>query len=346
MPSTNTRNSSSSRHSGLSGYYPFGMQMQGRDFAGGMRYRWGFGSQECDNEVSGRGNSYTAEFWQYDSRLGRRWNLDPVIHSSISGFAVFLNNPINFSDHNGADTTRATKEAGAFLDNILWHQKEVPRTELGKLLTGQKTKVITNDNYSPEVARIIKDAAENKAIKLTVTTDASVVPGLNISGMMKKTGDNEYLIYFNPNADVSRIGISPFFEELFHFDNAISGTTEYTIKNDKWGVWDDQALLTDEAIAKHRVITHCSKIISSHWTYTNTFGGYAQIPTDFGYMMMNCPTIHDVKQFISIRPSQPYSAELQYQGIDRTSGNNDNLPKKHYYLINSQGAYQHLNNTH
>jgi len=72
--------------------------MLGREFAGGMRYRYGFGSQETDNEVSGRGYSYTAEFWQYDCRLGRRWNQDPKPNPSISTYATFANNPTWFSD--------------------------------------------------------------------------------------------------------------------------------------------------------------------------------------------------------------------------------------------------------
>lgn len=40
----------------------------------------------------------TAKFWQYDSRLGKRWNLDPVPQISISDYAVFANNPIYFND--------------------------------------------------------------------------------------------------------------------------------------------------------------------------------------------------------------------------------------------------------
>jgi len=84
-------------------YYPFGMQMQGREFAGGMGYRYGFGSQESDNEVSGRGNSYTAEFWQYDSRLGRRWNVDPVNKLELSQYVAFSNNPIVRIDPLGND---------------------------------------------------------------------------------------------------------------------------------------------------------------------------------------------------------------------------------------------------
>ena len=54
-------------------------------------YRYGFNGQERDDQVSGKGNSYTAEFWQYDSRLGRRWNLDPKPNISISPYAAFAN---------------------------------------------------------------------------------------------------------------------------------------------------------------------------------------------------------------------------------------------------------------
>jgi len=30
-------------------------------------YRYGFNGMEKDDEVSGNGNSYTAEFWEYDA---------------------------------------------------------------------------------------------------------------------------------------------------------------------------------------------------------------------------------------------------------------------------------------
>jgi len=64
----------------------------------GTDYRFGFNGQEKDNEIYGEGKSYTAEFWQYDSRLGRRWNLDPKGEASISLYACFGDNPIMFSD--------------------------------------------------------------------------------------------------------------------------------------------------------------------------------------------------------------------------------------------------------
>jgi RHS repeat-associated protein len=67
----------------------------------GDRYRFGFNGQEKDNEIAGVGNHNTAEFWEYDTRLGRRWNVDPVDQVSISNYAVNALNPITFIDPNG-----------------------------------------------------------------------------------------------------------------------------------------------------------------------------------------------------------------------------------------------------
>src|SRR5690625_4811375 len=68
---------------------------------GGDRYRFGFNGQEKVNEMSGMGNHNTAEFWEYDTRLGRRWNLDPVDQISVSNYAVFRNNPLVYTDVDG-----------------------------------------------------------------------------------------------------------------------------------------------------------------------------------------------------------------------------------------------------
>ena len=44
---------------------------------------------------------YTALFWEYDSRTGRRWNIDPVMKFGESPYATFSNNPIVNNDPNG-----------------------------------------------------------------------------------------------------------------------------------------------------------------------------------------------------------------------------------------------------
>lgn len=57
-----------------------------------------------DDEIHGAsGTSYTAEFWQYDPRICRRWNLDPVTKPWQSSFTAFSNSPISRVDPNGDD---------------------------------------------------------------------------------------------------------------------------------------------------------------------------------------------------------------------------------------------------
>jgi len=88
-------------------YYPFGMEMPDRNYRqANSSYRYGFNGQEKSDEIKGEGNSYTAEFWEYDPRLGRRWNIDPITKEYESPYAAFSNNPIWFVDASGADTSK------------------------------------------------------------------------------------------------------------------------------------------------------------------------------------------------------------------------------------------------
>jgi hypothetical protein len=61
-------------------------------------YLFGFNGQEKTDEIAGKGNHNTALFWEYDTRLGRRWNLDPKPTIGVSDYATFGNNPIWFFD--------------------------------------------------------------------------------------------------------------------------------------------------------------------------------------------------------------------------------------------------------
>lgn len=70
-----------------------------RKFSVGSEYRYGFNGQEKTPEV--KENSTTAEFWQYDARLGRRWNIDPNPVVGLSIYATFFNNPIYINDIKG-----------------------------------------------------------------------------------------------------------------------------------------------------------------------------------------------------------------------------------------------------
>ncbi|MCF8218615.1 MAG: hypothetical protein K9J21_06505 [Bacteroidales bacterium] len=100
-----------------SDYYPFGQLLTDGNYSSGD-YRFGFNSQEKDDEIYGQGNSYSAEFWQYDARLGRRWNVDPVNKPHESSYASFANNPFWFVDPVGLDTVEISSEKGEIENHI------------------------------------------------------------------------------------------------------------------------------------------------------------------------------------------------------------------------------------
>lgn len=87
----------------------------------GTDYRYGFNGQQKDNEITGTGNSNTAMFWQYDTRLGRRWNLDPVDQIGISNYAVFGNSPIIITDPLGDKLKYGSREAKADVKYLRKH---------------------------------------------------------------------------------------------------------------------------------------------------------------------------------------------------------------------------------
>jgi len=85
-----------------SNYTAFGSPMPGRSYFGSSPYRYGMNGQENDDEITGNhGTHTTAMFWEYDSRIGRRWNIDPVFDPNTSPYACFSDNPILLSDPNG-----------------------------------------------------------------------------------------------------------------------------------------------------------------------------------------------------------------------------------------------------
>ena len=78
------------------------MAMPGRTYASTIGgYRYAHNGQEKDGEIFD--GALSAEFWEYDSRLGRRWEVDPIIKEWESPYATFGNNPIYYNDVKGLD---------------------------------------------------------------------------------------------------------------------------------------------------------------------------------------------------------------------------------------------------
>ena len=62
-------------------------------------YRYGMNGQEKDLEIAE--GIYTAEFWEYDSRITRRWNTDPIVKPNQSPYETFDSSPIWIRDIHG-----------------------------------------------------------------------------------------------------------------------------------------------------------------------------------------------------------------------------------------------------
>lgn len=84
------------------------MAMPGRKFKqAGSDYRYSINGQEKERELNE--NITTAMFWEYDSRTGRRWNIDPITKEFESPYATFGCNPILMVDPLGLDWYKDTK---------------------------------------------------------------------------------------------------------------------------------------------------------------------------------------------------------------------------------------------
>lgn len=80
-------------------YDPFGKITPNRH--GGEDYRFGFNTQEKTDEIAGEGNHTTAKYWEYDPRVVKRWNQDPIQVVGVSPYVIIGNNPVYYTYPNG-----------------------------------------------------------------------------------------------------------------------------------------------------------------------------------------------------------------------------------------------------
>jgi hypothetical protein len=112
-------------------YYPYHSTMQTWE-ADGKEYTFGGANgQEKDFEIFK--GAYTAEFWEYDSRLGKRWNIDPVVKHHESPYVTFAGNPIWLIDPLGADSEEV---------NGVWKWKLEANEDYGSVETKTGVKAV------------------------------------------------------------------------------------------------------------------------------------------------------------------------------------------------------------
>ena len=154
-----------------SDYYPGGMPMMARSFSP-ENYRYGMNGQEKDDEITNVSGSHTtALYWEYDTRLIKRWNLDPKPTIGISDYACFKNNPILFSDPFGDWIVGADgKTAVTFSINdegkITWHNATPDVMRIGNAMlkthTGKEVFDKMQKTKYPITMRISKETTKDR----------------------------------------------------------------------------------------------------------------------------------------------------------------------------------------
>jgi hypothetical protein len=81
------------------GLFTGGQAMPGRTWIGGDEYRYTNNGHEREDEIFE--NAQSAEHWMFDSRILRRWEIDPMTYEWQSPYACFDNNPIALADMSG-----------------------------------------------------------------------------------------------------------------------------------------------------------------------------------------------------------------------------------------------------
>jgi RHS repeat-associated protein len=113
-------------------YSPFGVELDGRTVSL-EGYRFGYQGSEKDNEFKGEGNSYTTEFRQLDTRLGRWLSVDPMYAKFPwqSPYVSFDNNPICFKDPLGMESVGGPGDGKRISksDAHDWERRDVLETE-------------------------------------------------------------------------------------------------------------------------------------------------------------------------------------------------------------------------
>ena len=161
--------------------------MFGRKYHVGVgSYRYGFNGQEKSTEINDQ--LTTALFWEFDSRIGRRWNVDPKPNISFSPYSCFVGNPIFNSDPLG--------------DSL---PKNINTTDLSTYKGKEQYMKSLLSNYSVQLVKAAKQCAiENN--KPTINCTAAITVGSSVSFRGKILGIGAGL-YATAGAELDLIGV-------------------------------------------------------------------------------------------------------------------------------------------
>ncbi len=204
-------------------YYAFGSMIPGR-IGDNSGYRYGFNGQERDDNLnggttSGMGIMNYAQFGELDTRVGRRWNMDPKPNASASPYQVFDANPIWISDPLLDSPT--VKEAAFIADNVYGADSKGKKADLIDNWKQVDLKIpgVTyhnNNGYDAGLYMRANDDGKTEYVFATRGTESwndwknNIEQPLGISGQYKTNAENAVALqkYFGSNTDLTFVGHS------------------------------------------------------------------------------------------------------------------------------------------
>jgi hypothetical protein len=181
--------------------------MPGRKYLAGnsAQYRYSINGQEKESELNE--NITTAQFWEYDSRIVRRWNIDPSPNVSISPYNCFAGNPIWFSDNLGDSIGPGRTKGMNFIvvANKALRDRDIAQPDHGKIGSAY------NIDYKRASAMARKSHGKLQLIEAADEQDAA-------TQIKNRCGTVGYIanliIDFHKNSDEGEI--SPFSNESYN----------------------------------------------------------------------------------------------------------------------------------
>lgn len=176
------------------------------------KYRFGFNTQEKVDEISGEGNHNTALFWEYDTRLGRRWNLDPKPQVYISDYAVMANSPILLNDLFGDDVDLKYKGKDGNTHTYDYKPGEKYNGDNPFLI---KTVNALNEIYSTKNGKLVIDALEKSKNLFHISDKTSSEPN-TLQFIRRSSGGGTIQAGFISKMTNQGQVVDVFAHELFH----------------------------------------------------------------------------------------------------------------------------------
>jgi hypothetical protein len=206
----------------VSDYYPFGAPITGRSFSSSENYRFGYNTQEKTDEISGPGNHNTATFWEYDPRLGRRWNLDPVVKPWESLYACLSDNPILMVDPDGNDDY--FNGEGRLIKQTNTGSKIFIQTATGNI---DYSKLPMNSMHNRQVLAKITDFYASQ-VGISSKVGVSNAPKGNETAWAFTMGN---MIHINARVSDAGGGVQPLFDDYNNLKSALIHEKDHRDKN-------------------------------------------------------------------------------------------------------------------